>query len=238
MFQREGRDGFASASLAMGTFLVVVGALHHRILKAKFGPTGGEVELQAQARQVTARLAEAPEASLPEMLGPDEQDDATRWVLATRLFDQLLQEPDDALEGCALQLYLYDTHQDALLPVLMPGHAGPSPEFLPDQGATGRAWKTGEFVTAEGAAVWDETFDLSPDQQERYKNLAAVAAMPVTNATGQVIAVLSAATEDPQSRLLTDEGFEQFVFLAEAVARVLVDLLKWFVDGYDDGKSE
>jgi len=155
----------------------------------------------------------------------------------SRLLEDLLGEPDEALTDCAMQLSLYDDHDRALLPVLKPGAPGPSPGFLPGQGATGRAWATGEYVTVEGDAVSDGTYNLTSEQAERYKDLRAVAAMPVTNAVGRVIAVLSAATRDAQSQLLTDGGFEQLVFLAEGVARVLVDLLKWFEDGYHDQKN-
>jgi hypothetical protein len=232
MYQAKGRE-FASTALVTGSVLVLVGALHHKIVRAKL-PGGAEVELKQEARHVTSRIAVQSEPLAPETIGPDEEDDATRWVLATRLFDDLLIEPTDALAGCAMQLYLYDEEWDLLLPILTPGHRGPSPGFAPGQGATGMAWDTGEYVVAEGRAVADDTFHLSPEQQERYRDLAVVAAMPVTNAAGRVIAVLSAASRDPKSGLLTDAGFEGHVFLAGAVARILVDLLKWFDDTYDE----
>ena len=210
-----------------------MGALHHKIVRAKL-PGGTEVELRQEARDVTSRIAVQPEAPPPEAIGPNEEDDATRWVLATRLFEDFLAQPTGALAGCSLQLYLYDQEQDLLLPILTPGHSGRSPGFAPGQGATGVAWDTGEYVVAEGPAVADDTFLLSDEQKERYRDLAAVAAMPVTNAAGRVIAVLSAASREPHSTLLTDTGFERHVFLAEAVARILVDLLKWFDDQYDE----
>lgn len=155
-------------------------------------------------------------------------------MLASQLFEDLLIEPTGALAGCTMQLYLYDEERALLLPILTPGHAGPSPGFAAGQGATGLAWDSGEYVVAEGSAVADDTFHLSSEQKERYRDLAAVAAMPVTNTAGRVIAVLSGAARDPDGGLLTDAGFERHVFLAEAVARILVDLLKWFDDTYDE----
>jgi hypothetical protein len=54
--------------------------------------------------------------------------------------------------------------------------------------------------------------------------------MPVTNAGGEVVAVLSGSSADADSRLGTDEGFDTHLLVAQEVARVLVDLLQWFPD--------
>jgi len=135
-----------------------------------------------------------------------------------------------------VQLYLHDEERELLLPILPPGHLGISPGFAPGQGATGVAWQTEEYVVAEGSAVADDIFGLSPEQKERYRDLAAVAAMPVTNTAGRVIGVLSAASRDSGGALLSGLGFEQHVFLAEAAARILIDLLKWFDDTYDESR--
>jgi hypothetical protein len=70
------------------------------------------------------------------------------------------------------------------LPILRPGHAGASPGFAPGQGVTGQAWETGKYQVAYGESVCDETFHLSEEQKQRYSDLAAVAALPVTNAAG------------------------------------------------------
>lgn len=228
MYQSKGHE-FASTALVTGSVLVAIGTLHHKVVRAKL-PGGAEVELKEEARSVTSRIGVEREPPPPESIGPDEEDDATRWVLASRLFEDLLLRPSGPLVGCTLQLYLYDEERDLLLPILTPGHPGPSLGFVPGQGATGMAWARGECVIAQGPAVADNTFHLSPEQKERYQDLAAVAAMPVKNGAGRVIAVLAAASTAPDRALLTDEGFEYHVFLAEAVARILVDLLKWFDD--------
>ncbi len=142
------------------------------------------------------------------------------------------------LVGCSFQLYLFDGDDDVLRPALQPGHPGPSPVFRMGEGVAGTAWATGAFAIAEGVEASDETFALSTEKQARYSDLAVVAAMPVTNAAGHVLAVLSAGSSDPDSGLRTDAGMEAFVALADAVARVLVDLLKWFSDDYHDGVGE
>ena len=81
-----------------------------------------------------------------------------------------------------------------------------------------------------GAEVSDDAYGLTPGQQRRARNLAAVAAMPVTNAGDEVIAVLAASSVDPESALATPEGFDAHLLVAQEVARVLVDLLQWFGD--------
>lgn len=110
--------------------------------------------------------------------------------------------------------------------------------FAVDQGAVGRAWSEERYVVAHGAAVSDGTFGLSPEQQQRYADLAVVAAVPVANASGQPIAVLSASSKEPGTKLTSPEGFRYHLFLADLVARVLVDLLKWSDDGYDATTEE
>jgi hypothetical protein len=54
--------------------------------------------------------------------------------------------------------------------------------------------------------------------------------MPVTNAGGDVVAVLAGSSVDPWSAMATAEGFDAHLLVAQEVARVLVDLLHWFSD--------
>ena len=54
--------------------------------------------------------------------------------------------------------------------------------------------------------------------------------MPVLNARGEVIAVLSGSSEDADSPLGSPDGYAEHVALADAMARILVDLLKWADD--------
>jgi hypothetical protein len=94
----------------------------------------------------------------------------------------------------------------------------------------GEAWLSGEYVLVRGAEVSDDTYGLTPDQQHRARNLAVVAAMPVTNARDEVIAVLAGSSVDPGSGLGTAEGFDAHLLAAQEVGRLLVDLLQWFTD--------
>ena len=221
------RGTYAIASLMGGVLLIIIGPLHDRLLRGKLSLTGLEVEL-AETRGITTGIAEASEPV--REVGPEQEDDVTRWFLAQLIFENTLLAPPAPVEDCRFQVYLFDADAKLLLPVLEPGHGGSSPGFSPGQGATGHAWATGEYVVAEGTAVWDDTFGLSSSQQKRYADLTAVSAMPVTNSKGQVIAVLAGSSRDPKTALTTPEGFDAQMFLAEVTSAVLVDLLKWSDD--------
>ncbi len=228
-------DRDSAARIAIGAGILVVGVFGDRLQRAKVGPTGAEIELERRAAESTTEFSQAPAAvASPSFPASDQVVDVHRAALASDVLEFLTRPGDGPLAGSAFQLYLYDADQDMLLPALDPAHGEPSPGFRVGEGVAGRAWETGEFTIAEGGAASDATFALSADKQARYADLTAVAAVPVANAAGTVIAVLSASTTDPRSRLATDEGFEALVALGDAVARVLVDLLKWFGDGYDE----
>jgi hypothetical protein len=98
------------------------------------------------------------------------------------------------------------------------------------QGVTGEAWRRGAYVLATGSECSDETYHLNAGQQERYRELVAVAAAPVMNASGKVVAVLAGSSHDPETLLGSPEAFDAHIALAAAMARILVDLLGWASD--------
>ncbi len=155
-----------------------------------------------------------------------------RHLVASAAVDTLLHPNEGPLADCQFRLFRYIEDQGRLLPVLEPERNPQRSEgWAPGQGATGLAWIRADYVRVEGAACSDETYGLTATQRERYKDLAVVAAAPVLNAAGDVIAVLSASTESPESGLVTEEGQEAHLALAAAMARVVVDLLRWADDG-------
>jgi hypothetical protein len=229
-------DELAGAVFALATLLVVLGALHHRGLRGGAGPQGVNVEVPPDpAAATTARLAEL-ERPPPEGLADDEADDGTRLYLADEILKaEVLQPRQPNLDDCRGQVWLYDPDLKSLVGILEPGHDGKMSPFEPGQGAVGRAWKEGRYIVAAGEDVTnDKAFNLSAAQRERYRDLTAAAAMPVTNAAGRQMAVLSMSSTNPETRLTTDEGIDAMAFLSEVVARVLIDLLKWFDDRYDE----
>jgi len=98
------------------------------------------------------------------------------------------------------------------------------------QGLVGRAWRDREALVARGAEVMQGLEDLPPARRENYRALAVVAAVPVLHAAGRPIAVLSASSTDPASPLDQPEGIEALVTHADAIARIIVDLLGWESD--------
>jgi hypothetical protein len=134
------------------------------------------------------------------------------------------------LSDCEWHLYVYDSDRDWLLPVFEPDDDPESEGWAVGKGATGTAWQRREFVLVVGSEASDGTYGLTPEQQDRYRDLEAVAAMPVQSWSGGVIAVLSASTRSPDSNLKRPDAFDEVAIRSFQVGRVLVDLLQWFDD--------
>ncbi len=163
---------------------------------------------------------------LDELLGPPlERRSLQRELAGARLIEALLTRTG-LPEHYGFRLYLYDEDAERLLP----SYESTSPQLLatwpPGVGVTGRAWSTGEYEVARGQAVSDETFGLSPEQQERYRRLQVVAAMPVRSVRNEVIAVLTGSSEVDDGVLVSPAGKDRHAELADVVARVLIDVLQ------------
>ncbi len=231
-----------AALLAAGGLLLVILALYNGITKsASLGPGG--VSFERREQDASAELAEAAADDVEAIAGELDSDDdgppsgtsedpnvlgSLSYVAGSKAVRAILDElvSDGALHGCDVRLYLYDAALDALAPVFS---SVPSvTTWPPGRGATGVAWSTGDYVVAEGDAVHDSTYGLTEVQASRYVHLAAVAAAPVYNAGGRVIAVLTASTT-ARDHSLRDGGIQFFQLNSASllVSRVLVDLLKW-----------
>jgi putative methionine-R-sulfoxide reductase with GAF domain len=228
LFQGGGNAAYAFGLLIFGSGLVVFGVVLPRLQNAEVGPaTGFKLTLAEDAqREASTGLAESDGGGTVQV---DQVVAATRLLLASETLARLLAPEDGPLAGAWFHLYLLDEQRSLLLPAFE-GRPSPSQGWAPGTGAVGEAWASGEYVLVQGEEVSDDTHGLTPAQQHRARNLALVAAMPVTNASGTVIAVVSASSADPDSTLATDEGFDGHLLVAQEVARVLVDLLHWFPD--------
>ena len=155
-----------------------------------------------------------------------------RYTAADLFIRRMRAHPGGALDGASLHLYLPDETGLMLVPVFEADRAGRgSGEWWPvGQGLVGRAWRDRDILTARGPEVLEGTADLPAERRERYAGLSLVAAVPVLNAAGRPIAVLGAAATDPASRLDAPEAVEELVTHADAIARILVDLLGWETD--------
>ena len=227
LFQGDGNDVFRVGLLVFGSGLVVVGVVLPRLLNAEVGPATGFKLTLAEEREQSTGLAESADA--PAQVEADQVVAATRVLLASDVLGRLLAPEEGPLAGSWFHLYLFDEQRELLLPAFE-GVSSPSQGWKPGVGAVGEAWVTGEYVLARGPEVSDDTYGLTPAQQHRARNLAVVAAMPVTNAGDEVIAVLAGSSTDPDSALAGAEGFDAHLLAAQEVARVLVDLLRWFPD--------
>jgi hypothetical protein len=228
LFQGRDHGAYAFGLLIFGSGLVVVGVVLPRLQNAQVGPATGFKLTLAEARERELSTGMAAAAAVAEV-GPSQVVTATRVVLASETLERLLAPESGPLAGASFHLYLFDEQRDLLLPAFE-GRASPSRGWKVGTGAVGEAWATGEYVLVRGAEVSDDTYGLTPVQQRRARDLAVVAAMPVTNASDEVIAVLAGSSVDPGSGLATAEGFDAHLLLAQEVARVLVDLLQWFAD--------
>lgn len=233
----QARTALGAQSLWAGAFLVLVGGLIPWLRKASVSPSEGLALETHPEGEATAEIAErGGEAgrSATEGHALDLEDDArpaSRYMVASAAVDQLFHPVDGPLKGCEFRLYLYDSDRDRLLPAIEPRpDADGSEGWEVGQGVTGEAWRQAEYVFATGRECHDATFGLAPDQQHRYRDLTAVAAMPVINHRGDVIAVLSGSSTDPTAPLVTADGFEAHLTLAACASRILVDLLKWAAD--------
>jgi hypothetical protein len=182
-----------------------------------------EGEISARAADPLSGFGDDLEGGSTEaMLG------AERFAVANEIMPTLLDFREGPMADVEYRLFLLDKELNKLLPAFEPDddeHL--SRGWSPGIGAVGRAWSTERYITAEGPEVSDSTLGLDEAQQARHAGLAAVAAMPVHDDDGDVIAVLGASSKDPHTRLLTEEGFDEHLARATKVSRVLVDLLGW-----------
>ncbi|MCY4258450.1 MAG: hypothetical protein OXE04_09270 [bacterium] len=165
---------------------------------------------------------------------PQESVDATRYFAATLAFQAIIadaQKAQPSFSACQLRFFMYDKRQDRLFAVLRPGQPDASQRgWRLREGVTGMAYATGEFQIATGAATHDGTYSLDEDHKRRYAHLTEVASMPVMNTKGVVIGALSASHDTNKNILGTDGWCRAHQVAADAIARVVVDLLGWHSD--------
>lgn len=169
----------------------------------------------------TSRIFERKSAAVGSVV------DTARATAAQMLLGDLLEPGSDSvLRGCELDLYLHDEDVGLLAPMRRPGRRE-AEKWLPGDGVIGHAWSTGELVYVESGPVHNAARALPEDRQMRLAQLTPNVAAPVVNAEGRTIAVLAATTGEEVCCPTSDEAVEEMLAIAELVARVLVDLLRW-----------
>lgn len=244
LWLRSEDGAFAIALLLAGIAFLALALLLPWLQKAKLP---GGFDLEFREREAAARAADAgvaveevardiaSEDDDPPSPSPQDEDviGSLNYVAGNMalqaIFDWTTTE-GEPLEGCQLRLYLLDEEDGRLRAVLAPPDAASATAWEVGQGATGTAYETGDYVIATGAAVSDGTHNLTPDQQERFRKLAAVAALPVRNAASRIIGVVTASTSVLDHRLDTEEGRRDHTLATLLVSRVLIELFQWFDD--------
>lgn len=153
-----------------------------------------------------------------------------RQAAAARLIRVLLTSDTGYPDHCEFRLFLFDKQKGRLMPSFEPGQIEGSEGWAPDQGATGHAWSSDTRVVVTGQKVSDGTWGLTATQQERYKHLQAVAAYAIRDDLGRPIAVLSVSTEEDDGFVESDAALHAHIQLANAVGRVLLDVLRLTAD--------
>lgn len=179
---------------------------------------------------VVAVLAGLRQSSLiDDLVGPSigqrtEMREEAADLILTRLLD-----PAGKLGRYEWRLFVPNPDQPETLHV---------PAFAPVQstttwpvgvGVTGVAYDTGESQYAVGEEI-SRLYPIPSDVADavrlaRHARLGVVAAMPVQSALGRTLGVLTASAESRSVFITTREGEREHARLADAVARVLVDLL-------------
>lgn len=226
-----------------GVFCLVVGACLPRLREAEVSPQKFNLKMDAAEREGSVGLSLSDPLRDEQIDEPDELLLAARWYLGNVTLATLLKpEATSALAGCALRLYLYDSDKERLVPVLFSDearHDHEVEEWEIGRGATGTAYARGDVVVVEGEAASDTTYGLTDEQSRRFAHLTAVMSVPVVNANGNVIAVITASSSQPGGGgLLTEDGYLDMLTRSMLAARILVDLLAWFPDRYPDADDD
>jgi len=211
-------------------------ALESRLtaIQAQITRTSAQATVTVVSGAGTARYAagdeEAAAAAPEDGDGHDPLVDGARYLGAELVLSHLDALGSGSLHGVNLRLYLPDERGEALSPVLREPAADEGESWRSGEGVVGRAWADNEFVVARGSEVMSGLDRLPARRRPRYTLLAIVVAVPVRNARGRPIAVLSASSRDPGSGLDSPEAAGDLFGAAAVCARVLVDLLGWASD--------
>jgi len=180
--------------------------------------------------QLSQEIAQARETKAdPESIDLAGRDawDGARYRLGERALECLLSELHDQLYGCEARIFPFDAVEQKLVPAFRPaGATGDPVAWAPGVGVTGKAFKEQRYVYAEGERTHDGTYGLTPELQQRFAGLTAVAAVPLLDRQDKILGVLSLSTRSPAPKLTTEHGYAQHVALGQQVSVTLVDLLR------------
>lgn len=225
----SGRNTVASTAIVAGSILVVLGALVPWFRRVSW--KHGELEIEhPEIRKAEAAqdLAERQSQSGLRLRSGEDVDAArlysARLALKAIYGDAAAYVP--TFEQCEFRLFMYDEQRSLLVAAVRPlDQLAVGREWRPGEGAIGVAYESGAYVVAVGDQTHDETFNLDASAQLAYAHLTEVAAMPLANASGRAVGVLSVSHSSDERILNTAAGYEAHARAAAAATRVVVDLL-------------
>jgi hypothetical protein len=147
-----------------------------------------------------------------------------RFMAGDFALQAMLRPESGPLAGCRLHLYILDSDDQRLKATRERDH-----HLVWDvgKGVVGRAYELGEIQLAIGTECSDDTFGLTPSEQRRHATLREVAAVPVRDDEGTLLAILSASNRSDVSVLGTELGMNELIIRSFVAARLMIDLLKW-----------
>ncbi|HVW80208.1 MAG TPA: hypothetical protein VHB69_04630 [Mycobacteriales bacterium] len=177
-----------------------------------------------------AVLSGLRQSSLVEQLvGPRSRERTEMQEEATELILGALLTPPGALGRYQWRLFLPDPDDPRRL--IVPPHAPVTSNttWPVGVGVTGVAYATGisqYAVDHEIATLYPVPPDELDDvRRARHEHLRVVAAMPIKSALGTTLGVLTASSEKRSLYITTVDGEREHARLADAVARVLIDIM-------------
>ena len=184
------------------------------------------------AAAVVAVATDIQNRQVDELVGQAAEDRRVDREAAGKLaIRTIIQTSSLVGRGYDVRLFLPNEDESHLTAVFEPREeTGPSEGWDSGQGATGFAFANNQRVVAKGAVVWDGSYGLTAEQQDRYSNLDIVASMPIRNARDEPIGVVTVSSEDDDGFLDTPDGEDAHIELASVIARMLIDVLEWAHD--------
>jgi hypothetical protein len=201
-------------------------------VQAQVTRTSAQATVTVVSGEATARYAGGGHGEDGERPAHDAVVDAARYLGAELLLGHLNAIGSGSLRDVNLRLYLPDEAGEVLAPVLRESPDEDAEVWRRGEGVVGQCWERNEIIVARGPDVTQGLATLPPRRRRRYGLPAIVVAVPVRNAEGRPIGVLSASSSDPGSRLDSPEAAGDLFGAAAVCARILVDLLGW---ANDDG---
>jgi hypothetical protein len=162
---------------------------------------------------------------IDELVGPALERRGKQKQLAARTLLTLLLTGDHGLPNTyRFHLYTPDEVNEEMVPVFAPQPRPPNWKY--GVGVTGEAWRRKAYVIARGTETHDGTYNLTPELQAKYADVAVVAALPVRDDRGKPIAVLTGSSHIDDGHLASADGYDRHQELAQIAGRILQDIVE------------